>query len=221
MLQQQIVRCQRCPRLVRYLESIKLEYPTYWCKPVPAFGSSEATIVLIGLAPGRFGSNRTGRMFTGDASGDFLYPVLHKCGLASKAKAQHADDGLQLDRTLITAAVRCAPPQNRPTRQEIRNCVSFLEAELALLARARVVIALGKIAHDEYVRIRLKREKGRFRDFPFAHGRVHYFQREPKVFIDSYHPSRQNTNTGKLTKTMFRSVFTKAVCLSGCGKSAA
>ena len=212
-LEKKIVLCRKCPRLVRYIAGIKKKFPTYWCKPVPGFGDPQARILLIGLAPGRFGSNRTGRMFTGDSSGNFLYPILHETGLASQPTATDREDSLHLKDTFITAVVRCAPPQNKPLPIEIANCRAFWQFEIKLLTRLKVVIALGKIAHDEYVRFRIKEEKKRLKDFPFRHGVVYRFKKEHQILIDTYHPSRQNTNTGKLTKPMFHSIFKKAVDL--------
>ena len=213
LLEKRIPLCRKCPRLVRYLAEIKKQFPTYWCRPVPGFGDPKAQILLMGLAPGRFGSNRTGRMFTGDASGDFLYPVLHEVGLATRPKATAMNDRLKLKNAFITAVTRCAPPQNKPKPEEIKNCRPYLEEELKLLSDLKVVVALGKIAHDEYLRIRLKKEGGRLNDFPFRHGAVYQFKTEPKVLIDTYHPSRQNTNTGKLTREMFLKIFKLAANL--------
>lgn len=214
-LEKQIPQCRKCPRLVRYLSEIRAKFPTYWCRPVPGFGDPNARILLIGLAPGRFGSNRTGRMFTGDASGNFLYPVLHEVELATKPFATHLHDGLRLKGAFITAVTRCAPPQNKPTPIEIANCRSHLEEELQLLQNVKVVVALGKIAHDEYLKIRLMEEKRKRSELPFRHGVVYRFEKDPTILIDTYHPSRQNTNTGKLTRTMFLSIFKQAVKFAG------
>ena len=214
-LQSRIIRCKKCPRLVHYLSGIKKQYPTYWCRPVPAFGNQEAEILLLGLARGRLGSNRTVRMFTGDASGDFLYPVLHEAGLASQPKASSLRDGLRLQSTWITAVIRCAPPKNKPTSSEIRHCRPYWQEEIQLLPSLRVVVALGKVAHDEFVRFKLKQQDGRLSDFPFRHGAVYRFQTKPEILIDTYHPSRQNTNTGKLTKVMFRKIFKQALGFVG------
>ena len=215
-LQQKIIACKKCPRLVRYIGEIKSKFPTYWCRPVPSFGDPNARILLIGLAPGRFGSNRTGRMFTGDASGDFLYPALYRAGLATQPKATLREDGLKLKDCYITAIARCAPPQNKPTPKELSLCSSYVEEELQLLKSLKVVIALGKIAHDYYLKIRFKkagksdRQVFKLSQFPFRHGAVYQFDTEPKTLIDSYHPSRQNTNTGKLTRSMFDRIFNLA-----------
>lgn len=213
LLQSRILRCKKCPRLVRYISGIKKQYPTYWCRPVPGFGDEQAKILLLGLAPGRFGSNRTGRMFTGDASGDFLYPVLHEAGLASQPKVVDLRDGLNLRGAWITAVIRCAPPKNKPTRAEIKNCRPYWQEEIRLLPNLKVVIALGKMAHDEFVRYKLKHESGQLNHFPFRHGAVYWFQTRPEILIDTYHPSRQNTNTGRLTKVMFRRIFERALRL--------
>jgi len=218
-LQKKIVQCRRCPRLVHYLEGIQQKYPSYWCKPVPSFGDVNAAILLIGLAPGRFGSNRTGRMFTGDASGDFLYPVLYEAGLVSQPTAVSLGDGLKLRNCYITAIARCAPPQNKPTPKELTTCASYLETELKLLRKVKVIVALGKIAHDYYLKLRFKMWEGETKPkqlshFPFGHGAVHRFEKSPHILLDTYHPSRQNTNTGKLTKPMFLKIFKTAAILA-------
>jgi uracil-DNA glycosylase len=150
-------------------------------------------------------------MFTGDASGGFLFPTLHEVGLASKADASSRRDGMALEQTIISAVGRCAPPQNKPTPKELSNCRPFWQEEIRLLKHLKVVVALGKIAHDEYVWF----QKCRLVDFPFQHGAVHRFTRSPVVLVDTYHPSRQNTNTGKLTKPMFRKVFRQVIELAG------
>jgi uracil-DNA glycosylase len=206
-LQKKIVACQKCPRLVKYLSEIRRKFPAYWCKPVPAFGSVNSEILLLGLAPGRYGSNRTGRMFTGDASGNFLFPVLYESGFASKLETVDRDDGLKLHNCLITAVARCAPPQNKPTPKELSNCRPYWQSEIKLMKNLKVVIALGKMAHDDYLCFQLNREGGRMKDFPFRHGAAYEFKSGPRYLIDTYHPSRQNTNTGVLTKPMFLKIF--------------
>ena len=153
-LQSRVVACRRCPRLVRYLDGIRREYPDYWCRPVPSFGDPSARLLLVGLAPGRSGSNRTGRMFTGDASGSFLYRALHTLRWANQPEAWGQDDGLRLRDVCITAVVRCAPPQNKPLPAEIRRCAPFVGEELRLLRRVRVVVTLGEIAHRTYLTLR-------------------------------------------------------------------
>lgn len=209
-LNKKIVACRRCPRLVGYLGEIRKKFPSYWCKPVPGFGDVQARILLFGLAPGRFGSNRTGRMFTGDASGKFLFRALYDLGLASRPDGTDANDGLELKGVYITAAARCAPPQNKPTPQELRNCAGFAEEEMGILPSLKVVVALGKIAHDYY----LKSARARLSEHPFKHGAVHRPAGVPTL-VDIYHPSRQNTQTGLLTMPMFQSVLKKAKSLAG------
>ena len=212
------MNCRRCPRLVEWRERVAREKvrrfrnEDYWGKPVPGFGGPRAQLLILGLAPGAHGSNRTGRMFTGDRSGDFLYPALHRAGFASQAEASSRDDGLKLKNCYITAAVRCAPPANKPTREEQANCRPFLEQELRLLPRLRAVLALGKIAHDTY--LRLLKEEGKISglaDYPFGHGRRYelpLFGSDKTVrLFDVYHPSQQNTQTGKLTEEMFDRVL--------------
>ena len=213
-LSKEIVSCKKCPRLVEYRERIAHEKRRayrdwdYWGKPVPGFGDPNARVVLIGLAPGAHGSNRTGRMFTGDASGDFLYPALHHAGFANQPTARDLKDGMKLRDVFITAICRCAPPDNKPSPDEQANCLPYLARELELLKRARVVVALGRIAFDGY--LRLLREKGH--DIPrleFKHAAVYSLGDQLPTLICSYHPSRQNTQTGRLTKKMFDLVFQK------------
>ena len=197
-----VITCRRCPRLVEWREEVArvkrraFRDCEYWGKPVPGFGDRNARVVIIGLAPGAHGSNRTGRMFTGDSSGDTLFAALHRVGFASQPTASSRDDGLVLNDTFITAVGRCVPPKNRPTREELANCRPFLARELALLPDARVVLALGRIAFDGY--LRLLREQGH--DIPalkFAHHAVHTLPDGLPTLIASYHPSRQNTQTGR------------------------
>jgi uracil-DNA glycosylase len=214
-----VVRCIRCPELRAYTAEIAREKKrahrdcTYWGKPVPAFGSSDARLMLVGLAPGAHGSNRTGRPFTGDASGDFLYPALFRAGFASKPQAVERDDGLRLHDCLITAALRCAPPQNKPTRRELENCFPYLLQEFDTLGRLRVMVGLGSIGFAALLRV--LRERG-FTLEPakprFAHGAEVTATKSKRtiVAIASYHPSRQNTNTGVLTVPMFDRIFTRA-----------
>ncbi len=197
--------CRRCPRLVKYIGEIRAKFPTYFCKPVPSFGDPKARILLLGLAPGRYGSNRTGRMFTGDASGRFLFPALHNVGLANQPNGESTDDGLKLIDAYITAVGRCAPPQNKPLPEELKICVEFVREELALLKNVRVVLALGRIAHDYYLHLMGARKS----QYVFKHGAVHKFDGHPAL-VDIYHPSRQNTQTGLLTMDMFVDVLKKA-----------
>jgi uracil-DNA glycosylase family 4 len=213
----EIVACERCPRLRRYCEEVArvkrraYRSENYWGKPVPGFGDPQARLLIIGLAPGAHGANRTGRMFTGDRSGDFLYRALHENDFASQPESRAVGDGLTLDDAYITAAVRCAPPDNKPTLVEFARCVSYLECELDLLTRVRVVVVLGKLAADTYLGILKRRGVIRSRAaFPFGHGREHVFGANHPVLLFSYHPSQQNTSTGKLTKEMLRDVFARA-----------
>ncbi len=216
ILHQEVVNCTRCPRLVAYREQVGREKRRayrdheYWARPVPGFGDPNARVLILGLAPGAHGSNRTGRPFTGDASGKFMYPILHKVGFASQANADSRDDGLRLIDSYITAAVRCAPPDNKPLPSELANCSSFLDRELALLKDVRVVVALGKIGFDAYLN-HLKRtgQAQRTTAFKFAHA-ASYTMPNGITLLASYHPSNQNTATGKLTAAMFEHVFRKA-----------
>jgi len=214
-LHTQISACRRCPRLVAWREQIGREkraayrHDEYWARPVPGFGDSEARILIFGLAPGAHGSNRTGRPFTGDASGDFLYSALHRAGLSSQPHATDRLDGLALKGVFITAAVRCAPPGNKPTPTEIANCAMWTQQELAFLGRVRVYLALGKIAHDALLDYHGLRKSA----YPFAHGSEHPIGE--RILLSSYHVSRQNTNTGKLTAAMFDAVLERAVSLAG------
>jgi uracil-DNA glycosylase family 4 len=198
----------------------------YWGKPVPGFGDPKARVLIMGLAPGAHGSNRTGRMFTGDASGNFLYPVLYETGFANQPTATDRNDGLKLEDLYITAAVRCAPPDNKPLPKELANCSQFLDRELAGLASVKVVVALGKIGFDAYLNY-LKRRlshpsaKGaegwgtQFskKEYVFKHG-ASYRMPDGKVLLASYHPSNQNTQTGKLTRKMFVEIFKRAAKLA-------
>lgn len=215
-LNREVVACRLCPRLVEHCQLVAREKrrayrdQEYWGKPVPGFGDPDARVLILGLAPGAHGSNRTGRPFTGDGSGHFMYPVLHRAGYASQPTATHRDDGLELRDLYITAAVRCAPPQNKPSPQEIRNCAEFLDREIAGLKNVRVVVALGKIGFDAYLDYlkpaRLLPNKAPYR---FRHG-AHYSMPDDRVLLASYHPSMQNTQTGKLTAKMFLEIFRKA-----------
>ena len=180
----------------------------YWGRPVPSFGDPDASLLILGLAPGAHGANRTGRVFTGDRSGDLLYRVLHATGFASQAASLSREDGLRLAGAYITAAVHCAPPGNKPTPEEIRNCRGYLERELDSLPNLQVVVALGKIAFDVYLSI--LRDRGIIRSrsaFVFAHNAAHRIGPGHPVLVSSYHPSQQNTSTGKLTEKMLLDVF--------------
>jgi uracil-DNA glycosylase family 4 len=217
ILQRQIVSCERCPRLVAYRAEVgrvkRRAYRDwdYWAKPVPGFGDPRGRLVLIGLAPGAHGANRTGRMFTGDSSGDFLYKVLFATGFASQPTSASRDDGLKLLDAYISAAVRCAPPDNKPTVEEIRTCRPYLERELGLLKTVQVVVALGRLAFDVYLGILRDQGKiARRSAFVFAHDAEHRTGVGQPLLISSYHPSQQNTSTGKLTEAMLRAVFQRA-----------
>ena len=217
ILTREIITCERCPRLRDYdtkvAETRRRAYRDwdYWGKPVPGFGDPHARLLVIGLAPAAHGGNRTGRVFTGDRSGDFLFRALYETGFASQPHSVSRDDGLELDGAYISAAVRCAPPDNKPNTQEFRNCREYLERELDLLKHLRVVVALGKIAFDAYLGI--LRDRGVIRSraaFTFGHDREHRTGGGSPVLISSYHPSQQNTSTGKLTAEMLRAVFERA-----------
>ncbi len=217
ILAEEIVSCQRCPRLRLHCEEVarvkRRAYrgQNYWGKPVPAFGDPRARLLIIGLAPGAHGANRTGRMFTGDRSGDFLYRALFENGFASQPESRAIGDGLTLRDAYITAAVRCAPPDNKPAPDELARCVPYLERELELLTRVRVVVVLGKLAADAYLGILKKRGVISSRAaFPFGHGREHAIGANHPVLLCSYHPSQQNTSTGKLTEEMLCDVFARA-----------
>jgi len=222
ILNRKIVECRKCPRLVAYRAEVGrtkrrayLDWD-YWAKPVPGFGDPNARLLLIGLAPGAHGANRTGRIFTGDSSGAFLYKAMFDTGFASQPTSVSRDDGLELLDAYISAAVRCAPPDNKPLPEEIRNCRPYLEKDLELLKNIRVVIALGKLAFDDYLAIlRAQGKITRRADFVFAHNREHHNGPGQPTLISSYHPSQQNTSTGKLTEKMFRAVFLRAKDLLG------
>ncbi|MGA2570930.1 MAG: uracil-DNA glycosylase, partial [Terracidiphilus sp.] len=187
----------------------------YWGRPVPSFGDPKARVMALGLAPGAHGSNRTGRIFTGDGSGDFLYPVLHAAGFASQAEAVERDDGMRLTGLWISAVARCAPPGNKPSPEELRNCAPWLDEEMRLLANLRVVVCLGRIAFDGLLAHAMRTGKLAGRTgFAFAHGAEHELP-GGLIAIASYHPSLQNTNTGRLTRKMLLDVFKRARKLAG------
>jgi uracil-DNA glycosylase family 4 len=217
ILQKEIISCTRCPRLREHCSNIatvkRRAYrdQEYWGRPVPSFGDPAARVLILGLAPGAHGSNRTGRMFTGDKSGDWLYRVLHKAGFASQPTAMHRDDGLTLHDIYITAAAHCAPPDNKPTPDEIRNCRPYFERELGLLANVKVVVALGKIAFDTYLDVlKARGEIASRAPFVFGHDAVYQMGPGKPALIGCYHPSQQNTSTGKLTEKMLLDVFRRA-----------
>jgi len=213
-LQHSVMNCRRCPRLVTHREAVaatkRRAYQDwdYWGKPVPSFGDPAGRLLVVGLAPGAHGANRTGRMFTGDSSGDFLYKALFDSGFASQPTSTGRRDGLRLLDAYITAPVRCAPPGNKPTREEFAACRPYLREELELLPNVQVVVALGRLALDSYLTVLLEKTFIRRRaDFPFSHGVCYSLPSGLPVLLCSYHPSRQNTQTGLLTMQMLQSVF--------------
>jgi uracil-DNA glycosylase len=216
ILNAELVACTRCPRLVEYRQRIAREKRRayldcdYWGKPVPGFGDPNARVLILGLAPGAHGSNRTGRPFTGDASGKFMYPVLYETGFANQANATDRDDGLKLHDLYITAAVRCAPPDNKPLPQELANCAAYLDRELEGLKNLKVIVALGRIGFDAYLNY-LKRRGliATKRPYVFQHA-AKYKMPDGNTLLASYHPSNQNTQTGKLTRPMFVRIFKEA-----------
>jgi uracil-DNA glycosylase family 4 len=220
-LHEQIAACERCPRLREYCKGIgerkRRAYidQTYWARPVPGFGDPKARVLTLGLAPGAHGGNRTGRIFTGDGSGYFLYPVLHDAGFANQPNATHIKDGLRLSGIWISAVVHCAPPGDKPTPEEIRTCASHLADEIALLPRVKVVLCLGKVAWDGYlahlVRTRVIERRS---PFVFSHG-AQYELPSGMTLLGSYHPSLRNTNTGKLNRAMLLRIFMRARELAG------
>jgi uracil-DNA glycosylase family 4 len=215
-----IASCERCPRLREYCQRVAREKKrahradTYWGRPVPGFGDPDARLLLVGLAPAAHGANRTGRIFTGDGSGDFLMSALHRTGFSNIPTSQHVDDGLRLDDAYVLAAVRCAPPDNKPTPEEIARCLTHLDAEVGCLPRVRVVVALGRIAFDAWLQ-RLRRQGVAMSPRPqFGHGEIVRLVAADgaplPTLVGCYHPSRQNTNTGKLTPRMIDDVFSAA-----------
>jgi len=216
-LQEEVLECRCCPRLIQHCRRVALVKRRayrdweYWGRPVPSFGDPEARLLIVGLAPAAHGANRTGRMFTGDRSGDFLYRALYETGFASQPASISRDDGLELHDAYITAAVRCAPPDNKPSPEEIRNCGDYLEREMELLPNLRVIVALGRVAFDAYLSV--LRERGLIRSrsaFRFGHDQEHQTGPDQPLLISSYHPSQQNTSTGRLTHAMLRQVFLRA-----------
>jgi len=215
-LQQRIVQCRKCARLVQWREQVAREKvrrfrdQDYWGNPVPAFGSPDAKLIVIGLAPAAHGGNRTGRMFTGDGSGDWLYEALHRYGFANQPESVSMDDGLMLNDCLVTAVARCAPPKNRLATDEIGNCRGYLKKELELAGDKKIVLALGQVAFQVF--IRLWRESGKRSNEPdlkFRHN-GEWNLPDSLCLISSYHPSRQNTQTGRLKRSMFHDVFRRA-----------
>ncbi len=209
----EITACTHCPRLVAWRNEVARKRRKayrdwqYWGKPVPGFGDLQARVLVVGLAPGAHGANRTGRMFTGDGSGEFLYSALHRAGFANQPTSQHCEDGLALHDIFISAVCRCAPPGNKPTPAEIASCLPFLEREIALLPQVRVIVALGRVAFDNTLRIYRQKDN----PIPirkFSHASLHHLGEGLPKLVASYHPSRQNTQTGRLTPSMFDRVWT-------------
>jgi uracil-DNA glycosylase len=215
LLESELIECRQCQRLVAWREEVArkrrrayLEWE-YWGKPVPGFGDQQGEILVVGLAPGAHGANRTGRMFTGDGSGDFLYSALHRVGFASQPTSRHVGDGLFLNKIFISAVCRCAPPGNKPTPDEIANCLPYLYREIDLFTNLMGIVVLGRIAFDNT--LRLLRQKGHtIPNLDFAHGAFYRLEDGFPWIIASYHPSRQNTQTGRLTVAMFDSIWAKA-----------
>jgi len=215
-LNKEVIACRRCPRLVEWREEVaRLKRKAYidqeyWGKPVPGFGDAKARLLVVGLAPGAHGSNRTGRQFTGDASGGFLFPALHRLGFANQASAESRSDGLLLNGVYITASARCAPPGNKPSPEELTNCQPYLEREIRIL-KPKVIVCLGRVAFERILKIYSLGNSG----WRFSHGAVHAlpsssFDLHPSSLLCSYHPSQQNTSTGKLTTRMFDDIWKKA-----------
>ena len=218
-LAERVSACTRCPRLVAWRSRAAADPPRryrgedYWARPVPGFGDPSARLVVVGLAPAAHGANRSGRMFTGDRSGEWLYGALHRAGFANQPTSEHRDDGLELDRAYVTAVVRCAPPANRPTPAERDECVPYLVEELRLLGEARVLLALGSFAWDGALRALRELAQPLPRPRPrFGHGAE--VEIGPYVLLGSYHPSQQNTFTGKLTREMLDTVSARAQALT-------
>ncbi len=224
ILNEQIVQCSRCPRLVAHREEIgrlqrrAYKGQEYWSRPVPGFGDPAARLLIIGLAPGAHGANRTGRMFTGDRSGEFLYRALWEAGFANQPESVSRQDGLKLTDAYITAPVRCVPPDNKPLREEILGCRPYLVQELALLRRVRLVVVLGGIGLDAYLSVLQEAGKIRSRSaFRFAHGAIFRTHEAGPAVLASYHPSQQNTSTGRLTAAMLKEIFIRAGAFLNAG----
>ena len=203
------LRCRLCPRLAAFLDEVKAEHGSYYCKPVPPFGDPEAGVLIVGLAPGKHGANRSGRPFTGDHAGILLYATLFKFGLAARPVSTAVDDGLTLNNARITNAVKCLPPDNKPTPVEIKNCNEYLRAELAQSHAVRAILALGAIAHEAVLRAYGLPRK----TFRFAHGAEHSLG-DGRLLVDSYHCSRYNTQTRRLTAPMFEAVVSRAQAIA-------
>lgn len=213
--------CRQCRRLSNFLDAVRLREPTYFCRPVPPFGDDHPSLLVVGLAPGLHGANRTGRPFTGDACSDLLYGTLHALGLSSAPRSIAQSDGLLLHGCRITNAVKCLPPKNKPTGEEVRTCSQYLRVEIARL-QPRVILCLGAVAHDAVLRcLDLKGLRLRASDLRFAHGARHALAQgspQPQWLVDSYHPSRYNINTGRLTEQMFLEALTASAQLAGLAR---
>ena len=210
-LQQKVVQCRKCTRLMTYLREVKRRKPRryrewqYWSKPLPSFGDPNARLLIVGLAPAAQGGNRTGRMFAGDRSGEWLFRALHEFGFANQANSTHLGDGLSLKNCYITATIRCAPPENKPLPEEIEDCRPYFLREMGLLGNVKVIVPLGQIALKQT--IKSMRQMGiEVPPLDFGHGRVYPLENSQTI-ITTYHPSQQNTQTGKLTKSMFHGIF--------------
>lgn len=207
-LNQKIIECKKCPRLALYIRKVarkkvrRFKNDKYWARPLPGFGDPNAKLLLVGLAPAAHGGNRTGRMFTGDSSGEWVAKVLYEYGFATKPASESINDGFGLINTYITAALRCAPPQNKPQREELQNCSEYLRQELSVLKSVKVIICLGKIAFDAC------RNLLNMKGIKFGHGKLYYHK--GRIIMCSYHPSRQNTQTGRLTWEKWSGIFSKA-----------
>ncbi len=220
-LESALASCRRCPRLVAWREEVArtkrraYREDDYWGRPVPGFGDRGARVLIVGLAPGAHGANRTGRMFTGDSSGDFLYAALHRAGFASQPTSRHRGDGLALRGAFISAACRCAPPDNKPSPAELAACLPYLAAETALLGNVQVVVALGRIAFDAVLRVYADLQPSTFNQkIPqFAHNAAYALGSGLPALVASYHPSRQNTQTGRLTVEMFDAVWSQVALM--------
>ncbi len=221
-IEREIIACERCPRLREWCRQVAAtrrrayREETYWGRPVPGFGDPAARLLVVGLAPGAHGANRTGRVFTGDASGDWLFRAMHEAGFANQPSSTHRGDGLVLRDAWISASVRCAPPDNKPLPDEVAACRPYLERELAQLPNLRCIVALGRLAFDNYLGIlRARGALASRKGFPFAH--LAEFRPAPgsPVLLASYHPSRQNTSTRRLTREMLAAVFARAAAIIG------
>ena len=208
-----IAGCRRCDRLATFLDDSRSRHPEYWSRPVSGFGDPQARLFILGLAPGYHGANKHGRVFTGDDSGRWLWGALHELGVCSEPNSTHREQPLVLRGVYVSNAVRCVPPQNRPTGPEFDTCRDFLRRELELLPNVRVVLALGKLAHDSYLKLRGER----LSRYPFRHAGLHQLVAGAPLLVDSYHPSRQNTNTGVLKWEMWLNVIAEALRMAGIG----